>query len=155
MAIEPTTRRVQLAILEQIGHDLSVNELAEWLGLNRRTVLRYRKTARVAAEGVRQFVGTLANGNGHNHNPKPALSDQEVVALALAVQASPVTGMTGWRETVETGLARLLECVSPEMRERLAARAEQYRREKKAVDPEQRVLQAALVAIANRMEKPE
>jgi hypothetical protein len=125
------------------------------LGVTRRTVFRYRAELRTLASVYPDEFIPKAAAPESDVAAAPTLTSREALAVALAVQLSPLLKRAGFADDIESGLAKLLTAISPDTREKIAKRAADYRKRKPAgyISRQEHEVGAALVDIATRLAK--
>jgi predicted DNA-binding transcriptional regulator YafY len=120
MAKSRATRCVQLSKLVEQEPEHSARQLAKRLGVSKRSIFRYRRVLKEAANGMQTWTDAPAPRKGGRRDCRPVFTEQEAMALVLAIQASPVATMEEHRIAVQCGLAKLLNTVSAKTRKRVA-----------------------------------
>jgi hypothetical protein len=149
-----TTIRI-LRVLARLdrGFKNSAAQLARLLAVTRRTVIRYRGLLRTLAKRYPEEFGPKTEAAAASPIGPPPLTSYEALALALAVQLSPLLKREDFADDIETGLAKVLAAITPEMRASIAQRAADYRKRQPArhVSHQEHQVRAALVDVATRL----
>jgi predicted DNA-binding transcriptional regulator YafY len=121
--LEPTARLLDLLELLQTEPAVTGRQIADRLGVDRRTVRRYVAALQelgIPVEGQRGVGGGYRIRPGYRLPPL-MLTDDEAVALALGVLAAGRLGMGGSEESVEGALAKLHRVLPDALRRRVEA----------------------------------
>jgi predicted DNA-binding transcriptional regulator YafY len=153
MATVTTVRFLRTLLQLERGCKSSVTQLAKEFGVTRRTIFRYRAEPLSLAAAYPAEFGPKPPLPGPEVASPPPLTSREALALALAVQLSPLLKREGFADDIESGLAKVLTAISPQMRETIAQSAAEYRKRKPAryVSRHEHEVRAALVDVANRL----
>ncbi|HSK15242.1 MAG TPA: YafY family protein [Gaiellaceae bacterium] len=121
--LAPTARLLDLLELLQTEPVATGVQIADRLGVDRRTVRRYVATLQelgIPVEGQRGVGGGYRLRPGYRLPPL-MLTDDEAVALALGVLAAGRLGVGGSEESVEGALAKLHRVLPDTLRRRVEA----------------------------------
>lgn len=117
----PSTRLLRLLGLLQIQREWSGTELAERLGVSRRTVRR--DIERLREQGY-PVLGTRGSVGGYRLRagsalPPLMLDDEEAVAIAAGLRSIAATGLAGVEEAADRALTKLERLLPTRLRRRL------------------------------------
>jgi predicted DNA-binding transcriptional regulator YafY len=121
--LTPTARLLELLELLQAQPLITGGEIAERLGVDRRTARRY--VAQLQDLGI-PIEGQRGVGGGYRIRPgfrlpPLMLTDDEAVAVALGVQAAGRLGLSGSAEAVEGALVKIHRVLPDGLRRRVEA----------------------------------
>ena len=121
--LTPTARLLELLELLQAQQLLTGREIADRLGVDRRTARRYVSALQdlgIPIEGQRGVGGGYRIRPGYRLPPL-MLTDDEAVAVALGVQAAGRLGLSGSAEAVEGALVKIHRVLPDGLRRRVEA----------------------------------
>ena len=121
--LAPTSRLLELLELLQARSLTTGSEIADRLGIDRRTVRRYVTALQdlgIPVEGQRGVGGGYRIRPGYRLPPL-MLSDDEAVVVALGVVASGQLGLTASAESIDAALAKIHRVLPDGLRRRVEA----------------------------------
>ncbi len=151
----PLARLVQLLLLLQNSHFPNARRLAEACGVSRRTV--FRDLAALEAGGIPVAYDPVRQGYeiaGGGLLRSPRLDEREMLAILVLIQSRPLVDPFTLDRDSQTGLAKLLQSLPREVRDRFSALGELFDADPACLAfPEERAssYQTLLFALENRL----